>query len=194
MTALVLLRDWQSSQVEFWRKTIFEGYDVSNFGNIRSHRSQFAKQAGHPIVLARRISRGGYPIVHMQFGKKRLIRFVHRLVAEAFCSKPNGAVVVNHLTAFRLDARADGLEWTTHAGNMGHARRVGLYDTAKMKLKMAEMRKARWRFRTIPDEIVRTIRNMAADGVPHSKIRKWTGVDGNQVEHIIYQRRYKDVV
>ncbi len=194
MTAMILLSEWQRSQVEFWRKTIFEGYDVSNFGNIRSHRSQFGKKAGHPAVLARRVSRAGYLIVYVQIGKKRVIRFVHRLVAAAFCHKPRGAKVVNHLTAFKLDARSDGLEWTTHAGNMKHARRVGLYDTAKVKSKMAEMRKARWRHRTIPDEIVRTIRNMAADHVPHSQIRKWTGVDGNQVEHIIYRRRYKDVV
>jgi len=34
---------------------------------------------------------------------------------------------------------------------------------------------------------------MAADGVPHPKIREWTAISGAQVEHIIYNRRYKNV-
>ncbi len=194
MTAMVLLSEWMKSQVEFWKPIQgFDGYDVSSFGRVRSWRSPNGRKV--PLVLTQQVSRVGYPIVGMYryADGKRVIKFIHRLVAEAFCLKPENGAVVNHLTNVRKDARADGLEWTTHAGNMRHARKNGLFDKGKEAIALAKAQKARWVVRSIPDVMVKAIRNMAADNVPHSKIRKWTEVSGAQVEHIIYRTRYKDV-
>lgn len=51
---------------------------------------------------------------------------VHRLIAEAFCPRPAGATVVNHLDGDRSNNAATNLEWTTKQGNTLHAYRQGL--------------------------------------------------------------------
>lgn len=37
MTALILLSEWEKSQIEFWLPTQWDGYDVSSKGNVRSY-------------------------------------------------------------------------------------------------------------------------------------------------------------
>lgn len=54
---------------------------------------------------------------------------VHRLVAEAFCAKPDGCNVVNHLDSDRRNNRASNLEWTTQRGNIEHAKIAGRLAT-----------------------------------------------------------------
>jgi hypothetical protein len=46
---------------------------------------------------------------------------VHRLVAGAFCVKPEECDVVNHLDGSRDNNYASNLEWTTSGGNTRHA-------------------------------------------------------------------------
>lgn len=51
---------------------------------------------------------------------------VHRLVAEAFCSKKDGANVVNHIDGDPSNNKAVNLEWVTPSENTNHAIRTGL--------------------------------------------------------------------
>lgn len=57
--------------------------------------------------------------------------FVHRLVASAFCNKPQGCDVVNHIDGNPTNNHRDNLEWCTAAENASHAVKAGLATSAR---------------------------------------------------------------
>jgi len=137
MTAMVLLSEWMSSQVEFWRKTIFEGYDVSSWGRVRSYWIITANKgwsngargelANVPLIINGAKDDGaGYP--YLKVSPSRACPKIHRLVAQAFIPNPENKSEVNHRTGLKSDNRLDGLEWTTHLENIRHAIAIGLRD------------------------------------------------------------------
>lgn len=127
MTALILLREWQASQVEFWRPIKgHQGYDVSNFGRVRS----YWQRAGPKVILASEPrcltlhSVRGYLDVRITATDNRSL--VHRLVASAFIPNPNHKPEVNHRSGLGVDNREGNLEWATKKENEDHARRNSL--------------------------------------------------------------------
>ena len=105
-----------NANVEKWKPVAgFElAYEVSNFGRVRRTRNGQLK--------ALRKHSHGYLQTNIGSVPKR----VHRLVADAFCEKRDGATEVNHINGRKDDNRAENLEWTTRAGNMAHAWSTGL--------------------------------------------------------------------
>ena len=55
---------------------------------------------------------------------KRVDRYVHRLVAEAFIPNPDNLPVVNHIDCIRNHNKATNLEWSTVADNIYYAMSV----------------------------------------------------------------------
>ena len=53
-------------------------------------------------------------------------KLIHRLVAECFCTKREGANEVNHKNGDKTDNRAANLEWVTRSENLKHAFETGL--------------------------------------------------------------------
>ena len=53
-------------------------------------------------------------------------KLIHRLVAECFCTKREGANEVNHINGDKTDNRAANLEWVTRSENLKHAFETGL--------------------------------------------------------------------
>lgn len=84
----------------------YEGiYQISNFGNVRSlDRTRWVKSRYGGDML--RTDKGkrlipndngyGYLQIHLRSGKRKEVKYIHRLVAEAFCVKPDGCNEVNH--------------------------------------------------------------------------------------------------
>lgn len=106
-----------------WRKIGDTDYFVSNDGGIKSGKTnKLLKPNKHS---------GGYRIVHLRHDGKRLARYVHRLVAEAFIDNPMALKEVNHLNFDRADNRLSNLEWCDRSRNISHALVAGRKKSVK---------------------------------------------------------------
>lgn len=97
--------------MEVWRKVKgFENYEVSNMGRVRSKRK----------ILKPFVNGKGY--LRVALGQNTM-KFVHRLVAEAFVENPNGYPIINHKDENKRNNTATNLEWCTskYNSNYGNA-------------------------------------------------------------------------
>ncbi|SER52388.1 MULTISPECIES: NUMOD4 domain-containing protein [Pseudomonas] len=130
-------------------------YEVSNLGRVRSLDRICQHKDGQTTRRAGRVLkpglRAGYPFVQLCDNETKKQEHVHRLVAQAFCVKPEGCNVVNHLDGDRQNNLASNLEWTTNQGNITHAYRTGLAiarkgeEIAASKLRADQVRSIRLR-------------------------------------------------
>jgi hypothetical protein len=104
--------------MENWKqiKWVMESHEVSDLGRVRRQKSN-----GESIKLGT-IGKNGYRVITV-FGRSE---YVHRLVADHFCEKPEGSQCVNHKDGDKLNNHADNLEWTTYKENNRHAYRTKL--------------------------------------------------------------------
>ena len=107
----------------------FDGYYVSDLGNVYSELGRGNRHNGKVKELKRlkpRLNKSGYERVYMRNSEtnKRVDRYVHRLVAEAFIPNPDNLPVVNHIDCIRNHNKATNLEWSTVADNIYHAMSV----------------------------------------------------------------------
>jgi hypothetical protein len=112
--------------LEQWRPVagLEDRYEVSDHGRVRS-LPRITMRGNIPQrvrgkVIAQRQSAEGYGRVTLITPAGRIHKQVHRLVAEAFCDKPQGCDVVNHIDNCPGNNLATNLEWTTPLGNSRH--------------------------------------------------------------------------
>lgn len=122
---------------EIW-KTIDETsgkYSVSNLGNVRrnAHYTEVSPYKNKPYInkafyketqLKQYKDQSGYLIVYLQIDNKtRVIRKVHRLVANAFIPNPNGLPYVNHKDEIKTNNIISNLEWCDPKYNANYGTR-----------------------------------------------------------------------
>lgn len=92
-----------------YRPTPYEGYWISNTGDVYSER--------RGIILSPRWDKDGYREVTLMKGKKTISCTVHRLVADAWLPNPKNLPFVNHKNGNRDDNRVENLEWISISEN-----------------------------------------------------------------------------
>lgn len=134
----------------------YEGfYEISDYGILRTTEkitkikscNQYGRdynmfeRKSKSVIMKPRIINNYLRIFLFKDGKYKT-HPIHRLVAEAFCEKPELAQCVNHKNANKLDNRAENLEWVTFKENAQHALNLGLCDkrieNSKIKVVMYE--------------------------------------------------------
>ena len=109
---------------EEWRNIEgFDGrYQVSNLGHVKS--TLFANrscQKKRDKIIAPENNGRGYLVVGLYKDGKRTNKYVHRLVADAFCERRGGRNYVNHLDHDTLNNNSLNLEWCTARENIHHS-------------------------------------------------------------------------
>lgn len=129
----------QYDHAEHWLPTPrIPGYEVSNFGNVRSvdrrvafrdGRVRFYK--GQPIKTKRARSTHAYRTVNLSVADCTVTRQIHRLVAEAFLGPPEPEQVARHLNGNPANNHVSNLAWGTDSDNMLDAVEHGTHVNAR---------------------------------------------------------------
>lgn len=117
---------------EEWKDIVgYEGiYRVSNQGKVLS-LNYGPKGKNHFINNSERVMRQtksncGYLQVMLYKDGKPKVKYVHRLVAEAFIEKVDGMNQVNHKDGDKTNNSVENLEWVSARQNTRHAINAGL--------------------------------------------------------------------
>ena len=122
---------WKNSEVEVWRDIVgFNGYQVSNLGNIRSLNYNGTKNVR---VLKPSLSgpNRGYKSISMQVADKVVRRNVHRLVAKAFIPNPKNLPEINHIDEDGTNNKVNNLEWCDRKYNLNYGNRTQKFSDSK---------------------------------------------------------------
>lgn len=107
----------------------FEGYFISDDGKVYCNLGKGNRRIGKLTdlyELTPRLTKSGYARVYMRNSEtyKRIDKYVHRLVAEAFIPNPLNKKYVNHINCIRNDNRVENLEWCTCKENTDYTSKL----------------------------------------------------------------------
>ena len=97
---------------EFMKIEGFENYSVSNYGNIRNNKTGRILKPG--------LNSDGYHMV--QLGSKNN-KYIHRLVASAFCENENLYHQVDHIDQNKTNNYYQNLRWVTQDQNIRNCKK-----------------------------------------------------------------------
>ncbi len=123
---------------EIWKETKYRGYEVSNYGQVRSFFSSFKYQTlgDKPRILkpqktGRQSGKSPSRYLTVGVGPKKM-EYVHRLVMETFTENTLDKPTINHKDGDKGNNRLNNLEWATYAENHQHAYKIGLRTPKKL--------------------------------------------------------------
>ena len=146
-----------------------EDYIVSEDGTITN------KKNGH--IVKPQLNGKGY--LRVSIGGK--LRFVHRLVAEAYIPNPENKPQVNHKDGNKLNNCVDNLEWVDNNENRKHAVSKGLHLYGE-----------KCPFSKLTHEDVAEIRKIGYS-IPRNELATMFGISRQSVNDILKFRTWKTV-
>lgn len=108
--------------MEEWRGIEgYLGYEVSNFGSIRSCLSNRHVMTDTWRVLSPRVDLNGYLFVNLYDEHHNMKSMkIHRLVAKVFIPNPNDYQQVNHKDENKFNNKSSNLEWCNSRYNVNY--------------------------------------------------------------------------
>lgn len=109
---------------ELWKDISgYEGtYQVSNMGRVRRLTFVNNMVQKDKIHVVNPTDNGrGYLVIGLKIDGKRKNKYVHRLVAEAFCENTDGKKYVNHKDHDKHNNMSCNLEWCTQQENVRYS-------------------------------------------------------------------------
>lgn len=112
----------------------FPGYQVSDFGRVRSFRDNRGNISSEFKILSPRINKDGYlELTLYTLEHRKVTKRVHRLVACAFLG-PHPGLVVNHIDGNKVNNIIENLEFVTAEMNSRLAAETCLYKTKPVRI------------------------------------------------------------
>lgn len=167
----------------------YEGlYEISNMGRVKalervyySSASRKARKVAPERIMLFRDNGHGYKTVGLCKDGKIKVKYIHRLVAEAFIPNPDNLPEVNHKHGDKSDNRASELEWCTSDKNRKHAMDTGLWNRHGEK---------HW-YAKLTNQQAQEIRELYATGkYLQREIGDMYGINFRAVSQIVNYKRY----
>lgn len=131
---------------EIWKtvKGFERYYEISNLGRIKRTNATLItptcrKEIYKGTILKTIIDRG-YEKINLSVDGKRTLRYIHRLVAEAFIPNPNNYREVNHKDSNPSNNCVDNLEWCDRKYNIDYMKnhQVKIKDRHEKRIETLE--------------------------------------------------------
>lgn len=107
---------------EIWKDIEgYQGYQISNFGNIKS----FRKYKNGKLMIPQK-DKKGYLQICLYKNRKSKTKKMHRLVAQTFILNNENKPQVNHIDGNKTNNNVNNLEWCNNSENQLHAYKNGL--------------------------------------------------------------------
>lgn len=120
---------------EKWIENHEGRYSVTNTGKVYSH-IRGRKEIGLKRTFHKsRNAYGYFCCLIAPKGQSQVMRYHHKLVAEAFIPNPENKPCVNHIDGDKANNNVDNLEWVTYSENTQHMHDNGMWEIDQVKLK-----------------------------------------------------------
>jgi len=109
---------------EIWKPINgFENYQISNKGRVMNEKGS--------ILNHQKVSQKRYDAVFLYRGRRSHVKYIHRLVAEAFVPNPNKLPETDHKD-FDIHNNAEyNIQWLTHGDNIRRSAKAGRMSVKK---------------------------------------------------------------
>ena len=163
----------------------FPGYDVSNFGKVRSYYQKGQRSLSDvPKRVLKPIIRGGYPRVTLFLKDRRYHFCIHTLMLLAFIGPCPPGHECRHLDGNPANNFLGNLCWGTHSENMVDRTKHGTWENRGMKCPTAKL----------SDDQALIIRHIyAQNDYSHRNLGKIFGVSESTIRRVVNRKTWQHI-